>query len=379
MTNRAELNINNSTIFIVDGNLTNLEKAKQALPKTYEVFLIESGDQMLKLIEGKKPDLIILEIELPGLSGFELIKFLKANQGTSSIPVIFLSGRSDLDSLKTGLDLGCADFLLKPIQPKLFLKTIELQLTLVAQGKLVESQAKLLENNQEALACFENDFDNLIEQKSRQVKAQHRAVLDTVSKLVDYRNLAGPEGKQRDHRGLAVMIKALKERGLYQEQIKDWDLEVLLQSARLHDVGKLAISGGLLAKPGKLTSSEYEKIKQHPTLGVKLLTHMEGLAFDHALLKYAKIFAETHQERWDGSGYPSGLAGEAIPLPGRLMAINVVYHALTTDRPYKKALSHDQAVKVIIEGQGSHFDPVLVEVFAQVADQFRQISSPLTI
>ncbi|MDR2302404.1 MAG: response regulator [Deltaproteobacteria bacterium] len=379
MTNRAELNINNSTIFIVDGNLTNLEKAKTALPKTYEVFLIESGDKMIKLIDGKKPDLIILEIELPGLSGYEVIKILKANEGTSSIPVIFLSGRSDVETLKTCLELGCADFLVKPLQPKLFLKTIELQLTLVAQARLVETQAKLLENNQEALDSFENDFDNLVELKSRQVKAQHGAVLDTVSKLVDYRNVSSRAGKKRDHRGLAVMIKALKERGVYQEQIKDWDLEVLLQSARLHDVGKLAISGGLLAKPGKLTSSEYEKIKQHPTLGVRLLTHMEGLAFDHALLKYAKIFAETHQERWDGTGYPSGLAGEAIPLPGRLMAINVVYHALTTDRPYKKALSHDEAVKVIIEGKGSHFDPVLVDVFAQVADEFRHVSSALAV
>jgi putative two-component system response regulator len=106
---------------------------------------------------------------------------------------------------------------------------------------------------------------------------------------------------------------------------------------------------------------------------------MEQLAFDHALLKYAKIFAETHQERWDGSGYPQGLAGEAIPLPGRLMAINMVYHALTTDRPYKKALSHDEAVKVIIDGQGTHFDPLLVDVFAQVADEFRWASSSIAV
>jgi putative two-component system response regulator len=172
------------------------------------------------------------------------------------------------------------------------------------------------------------------------------------------------------------MIKALNERGIYTEQIKDWDLEIMLQSARLHDVGKLAISSDLLAKPGKLTASEYEQIKQHPKLGVKLLSHIEFLAFDHALLRYAKVFAETHQERWDGTGYPSGLSGEEIPLPGRLMAINMVYHALTSDRPYKESLNHEEAVKEIVAAKGTQFDPVLVDVFVQVADEFRLMSSP---
>ncbi|MDR2366607.1 MAG: response regulator [Deltaproteobacteria bacterium] len=379
MPDRSRLSVKNSTIFIVDGNPANLEAAKSSLPKSYEVFLLGSPDKMFKLIERKKPDLIITEIELPGISGFEVIKILKADERTSSIPVIFLTGKTDVESLKTCLELGGADFLSKPIQPKLFQKTIELRLTMVAQEKKVKSQAKLLADNQVALDTFENDFENLVERKSRQVKVQHGAILDTVSKLVDYRNLAKPGSRQRDHRGLAVMIKALKERGVYREQIKDWDLEVLLQSARLHDVGKLAVSGGLLAKPGKLTSSEYEEVKKHPTLGVRILSRMEELAFDHSLLKYAKVFAETHQERWDGSGYPSGLSGEAIPLPGRLMAINAVYHALTTDRPYKKALSHAEAVKVIIEGKGTHFDPVLVDVFAQVADEFRWVSSPMAV
>ncbi|MDR0621684.1 MAG: response regulator [Deltaproteobacteria bacterium] len=378
MSNRSKLSINNSTIFIVDGNQTNLQTAKSALPMSYEVFLMESADKMFNFIDRKKPDLIILEIELPGISGFEVIKILKADEKTSSIPVIFLSGLSDNESLKTCLELGGADFLPKPIQPKLFLKTIELRLTLVAQEKMVQSQANLLESNRKALDAFQHDFDNLVERKSRQVKAQHGAVLDTVSKLVDYRHDSKPGSKLRDHRGLAVMIKALQERGIYLEQIKDWDLELLLQSARLHDVGKLAISGGLLAKPGKLTPGEYEEIKKHPSLGVRILSRVEELAFDHSLLKYAKVFAETHQEKWDGSGYPSGLAGEAIPLPGRLMAINTVYHALTTDRPYKKALSHSEAVRVIVNGKGSHFDPVLVDVFAQVADEFRWVSSPIT-
>jgi putative two-component system response regulator len=379
MSTRSKLSVFNSTIFIVDANSANLELAKSALPKTYEVFLLESADKMFRLIDRKIPDLIILEVELPGLNGFDSIKILKSNHKTKDVPVLFLSGRSDAETLKTCLELGGDDFIPKPIQPKLFQKIVELQLTLVAQGKMVESQSSWVESNQRELDAFENDFEGLVERKSRQVKEQHGTILETVSRLVDYRNYSASTNKSRDHRGLAVMIKALKERGIYQDQIKDWDLEVLLQSARLHDVGKLAISGGLLAKPGKLTSSEYEEIKKLPTLGVSLLTHMEELAFDHSLLKYAKVFAETHQEKWDGTGYPSGLAGEDIPLPGRLMAINVVYHALTTDRAYSKALSHEEAVKVIIDGQGTHFDPVLVEIFAEVADEFRWTPSLVVV
>jgi putative two-component system response regulator len=377
MSNRSKLSLNNSTIYVVDGSSVTLESAKTALPKSYEVFLIQSAAKMFEHIERKRPDLIILAIELPDMNGFDAIKTLKAKEETGSIPVIFLSGRTDNETLKTCLEVGGSDFLPKPIQPKLLQNIVELHLTIVAQDNLVEFQSQLLENNQRELDAFDYDFDNLVKRKSSQVLEHHGAVLDTVSKLVEYRNYANVGRQQRDHRGLAIMIKALKERGIYCDQIKDWDLELLLQSARLHDVGKLAVSGDLLSKPGRLTTSEYEQVKQHPTLGVQILSHMEELAFDHALLKYAKVFAETHQERWDGSGYPSGLAGEDIPLPGRLMAINVVYHALTTERPYKKALSHEEAVKVIISGKGTHFDPVLVDVFAEVASEFRLISSPV--
>ncbi|MDR1109157.1 MAG: response regulator [Deltaproteobacteria bacterium] len=379
MSDRSKLSIINSVIFVVDDNLTNLEIAKASLPKTYEVFLIQTAEKLFRLITRKAPDLILLDIDMPGIDGFEAIRILKADERTRQIPVIFLSGRTDVESLRTGLDLGGADFVIKPVQPKLLQKTVELQLTLRAQERLFEDQERLLEDNEKEMAAFEDDFDGLVENKSSQVLEQHGAILDTVSKLVEYRNDSNVGRKQRDHRGLAILIKALKERGLYADQIKDWDLELMLQSARLHDVGKLAISSGLLAKPGKLTSMEYEQVKQQPTLGVRILSRMESLAFDHALLKYAKVFAETHQEKWDGSGYPSGLAGEDIPLPGRLMAINVVYHALTAERPYKRALSHEEAVKVIIEGRGTHFDPILVGVFSEVADEFKRMSYSVAV
>jgi putative two-component system response regulator len=377
MSNRSTLGIKNSTIYVVDDNFTNLEVVKSSLPKTYEVFLIQSAEKLFKLLARKEPDLILLDIDMPEMTGFEALRVLKDNPEAASIPVIFLSGRTDVESLKTGLDLGAVDYIIKPVLPKLLQKSVELQLSVVSQQKILASQQMVLESNEEEMEHFEKNFDSLVDEKCRIVQEQQATVLNTVSKLVEFRNDAHVSHQIRDHRGLAIMIKALKDRGLYQEQIKDWDLEMMLQSARLHDVGKLAISTGLLAKPGRLTSDEYEEVKKHPTLGVRILTRMEALAFDHSLLKYAKVFAETHQERWDGTGYPSGLAGEDIPLPGRLMAINVVYHALTSKRVYKQPLSHEEAVRVILEGKGTHFDPVLADVFAEVAEEFRLISSGL--
>jgi putative two-component system response regulator len=376
MNKRATLSVQNSTIYVVDDNFSNLELVKSSLPKSYEVFLVQSAEKMFRLLSRKEPDLIILDLDMPLMNGLEALKILKADKKTSHIPVIIFSGRTDIDSLRQGLKLGAADYIIKPALPKLLQKSVELQLSVLAQQKVLESQQMVLESNQEEMENFEKNFESLVENKCRKILDQQSMVLNTVSTLVEYRKDSNVGRENRDHRGLAIMIKALKERGLYVEQIREWDLELMLQSARLHDVGKLAISSGLWAKPGKLTTSEYEEVKKHPTLGVRILTRMEALAFDHSVLKYAKVFAETQQERWDGTGYPSGLAGEEIPLPGRIMAINVVYHALTAERPYKKALNHDEAVRVIIDGQGSHFDPVLVAVFAEVADEFKWISAP---
>jgi putative two-component system response regulator len=164
----------------------------------------------------------------------------------------------------------------------------------------------------------------------------------------------------------------MQELGLYRDTMQDWDIGLLLQSSQLHDVGKISIPDNILNKPGKLTPQEFEEIKNHALLGVGIIERIEASTSENDFLVYAKIFAGTHHEKWDGSGYPGGLAGENIPLPGRLMAIADVYDALTSDRPYKKAFCHEDAVSIIMEGKGTHFDPVLVGVFEQVADQFKK-------
>jgi putative two-component system response regulator len=176
---------------------------------------------------------------------------------------------------------------------------------------------------------------------------------------------------ERTQRGIKIMLKELAENGIYSEETKGWDVRLLLQSCQLHDVGKIAIDDNILRKPGKLNDEEFTEMKRHTVFGEQIIRKIETMAKESDFLKYAKIFAASHHEKWDGTGYHRGLKGNDIPLLGRIMAIADVYDALTSVRPYKKAFTHEEAVQIITEGSGSQFDPVLVEVFTRAAEQFR--------
>ena len=174
-----------------------------------------------------------------------------------------------------------------------------------------------------------------------------------------------------DQNKVIYALKAMKEKGVYKEEISYWKIPLLIQSAQLHDVGKIAISDTILKKQEKLTPEEMEIMMQHTTFGAKIIRKISVSIYGDEFLKYAEILAQHHHERWDGEGYPNKLKGEEIPLPGRVMAIADVYDALVSDRPYKKALSHEEAVKIIIASSGTQFDPKLVELFKEVADKFK--------
>ena len=163
---------------------------------------------------------------------------------------------------------------------------------------------------------------------------------------------------------------------LLAEKISSWNLDLVMRSAQLHDVGKIAIKDSILQKPGRLTPEEFEEIKKHTVVGEEIIEEIKKNSAEQAFLEHAGIFAASHHERWDGSGYPRGLKGENIPLQGRLLAIADVYDALVSERPYKKALTHEKAVDIIVEGKGTHFDPSLVDLFLSVSDEFKNIVLP---
>jgi putative two-component system response regulator len=254
--------------------------------------------------------------------------------------------------------------------PPLLRKRVELHLTVEEQKRALKAQKQELEATQAELENFNDNLKAMVEEKTKKVLELQSAILKTVADLVESRDDITGGHVERTQRWLKVLIGGLQELGLYREQTQDWDIELMLQSSQLHDVGKIAIADSILNKPGRLTPEEFEEIKKHSAIGIQIIERIEANTSESDFLKYAKIFAGTHQEKWDGTGYPMGLAGEDIPLQGRLLAIADVYDALISDRPYKKAFTHEEAVRIILEGKGTHFDPVLVDVFEQVADQF---------
>jgi len=358
---------------LVDDNPTNLRLGKNVLDEKYFVATAPSADKMFELLANNTPSMILLDVDMPGMTGYEALIMLKENPATQDIPVIFVTARVDYGDELQGLSLGAIDYITKPFQPALLLKRIEVHL-------LVEDQKQTLSRQTEELQDFNQNLQRMVDEKTENVLDLQRALLKTMAELVECRDDTTGGHIERTQRGLKILLEELFKIDSYEEDHRDWDLELLLQSCQLHDVGKISIDDNILKKPGKLTDEEFEIMKSHATFGEEIIERIETMAKESDFLKYAKIFAAYHHEKWDGTGYPRRLQGENIPLLGRLMAIVDVYDALSSERPYKKAFSHQESVKIIAEGSGKQFDPALVEVFLAAEQRFQNenpvISAP---
>ncbi|MDR2577324.1 MAG: response regulator [Chitinispirillales bacterium] len=355
------MNAERKTVFLVDDNITNLTLGKNALTGHYNVFTLNSGSRLLKMLEKNLPDIILLDVDMPEMDGYEVIRILKNKKDTAHIPVIFLTAKTDDQSELMGLSLGAIDYITKPFTPLLLLKRIEVHL-------LVESQKKELKNYNESL-------QEMVNAKTKMVVELKNAILKTMAELVECRDDVTGGHIERTQNYLALLIDAMQRYGIYKDEIAPWDIGLVLQSAQLHDVGKISIRDNILQKPGKLTVDEFEEIKAHTVFGEKVIDRIREGTSEQAFLEHAKILVSAHHEKWDGSGYPRGLKGLDIPLLGRLMAIVDVYDALVSERPYKKAFPHEEAVDIIIKSRGSHFDPVLVDLFIKIADEFKSVGA----
>jgi putative two-component system response regulator len=347
-------------VLLVDDNMTNLTSGKEMLKDFYRVYPAPSADIMFDLLDNIIPDMILLDIEMPEMNGYEAIKRLKSIPHWTDIPVIFLTSKTDEGSELEGLSLGAIDYVTKPFSAPLLQKRIENHL-------FAETQKKQLKE-------FNTRLEEMVRQKTAQVFNLQTAVLSTVADLVEFRDDMTGGHIYRTQKYLEILLNQMIEENIYAEEIADWDMDYLLPSAQLHDVGKIAISDMILNKPGKLTAEEFDIMKTHAAIGVEAIKKIEQNAEEHAFLRHAKRIAGTHHERWDGEGYPAGVSGEDIPLEGRLMAIADVYDALVSARPYKKPFSTEEARQIIEGGSGKHFDPALVKVFTKVADQFAAVA-----
>jgi len=302
---------------------------------------------MFQLLEKITPDLILLDVEMPEMDGYVALSILKSDEKFKNIPVVFLTAKHDPNSEIRGFVIGAIDFISKPFSPPVLIKRIETHI----------------------------ETDKIIKQSLQSVRKVHNATINIIANMVENRDEVTGEHIDRTQKYLSILINELLRTGVYVDEISKWNLEVLLPSAQLHDVGKIKVSDLILNKPAKLTDEEFIKIKSHCDEGERIIDGIIDKAEEDGFLIHAKKFAGCHHEKWDGAGYPRGLSGENIPLEGRIMAIADVYDALVCERPYKKPFSHDQAMEIIKSESGTHFDPKIVEAFLSVADEFREQSS----
>jgi len=347
-------------IMLVDDNKANLAICRSILSEYYDVFALSSADKLFEFLKNVTPDLILLDIDMPAMNGYETLTILKADKMYADIPVIFITAKTSEADEYAGLNLGAIDYITKPFNPSLLLKRIENHL-------LLQKQKKNLQNNN-------NNLIEMVKEKTHQVYDLQNAIISNMAELVEFRDVITGQHISRTQKYMKKLMEQLIEDGVYADEMLVWDMNVILLSSQLHDVGKIAISDTILNKAGNLTEEEREIMKTHTQKGVEVIKKIETSTDNSDFLEYAKTFAGTHHEKWDGSGYPCGLSGMNIPLEGRIMAIADVYDTLISERPYKKSFSADESAEIIINGSGTHFDPALVKTFNKVKDEFAAIA-----
>ena len=347
---------NRKKVILVDDNPINLKLARNTLMGKYDVFTVPSAAKLFQLLEQVHPDLILLDVMMPELSGYETIKILKANPQTADIPVVFLTSKSDTYSELEGFTQGAVDYVSKPFSPQLLLKRVDVHV-------LVESQKTELKH-------MNDNLQRMVDDKTTEVLGLQGAVLKTMANLVECRDDVTGVHIERTQHFLEMLVDEMMEKKVYNEVLEKWDLKLFLRSAQLHDVGKIAIKDSILLKPGPLTDEERAEMQKHTSFGEAVIEKIQESSKESVFLIHAKIMAGTHHERWDGKGYPRGTSGMNIPLQGRLMALVDVYDALISERPYKKAFPPEEAVQMIYQAGGTQFDPALVEIFVMAARNF---------
>lgn len=339
-------------VLIVDDNTTNLKLAENALKPHFKVTLLVSGEQALKFLTKNRPDLILLDILMPGMDGFETIQHIKSNPYTKDIPVIFLTAKAESISEMNGLSLGAADFIAKPFEPEIMLRRVEMQIE---------------------LSLYRNQLEHLVKEKTNMVEKLQDVLTSSITELVEFRDKVTGGHAKRTQKYFEVFVNYLKTLPMYAPVLTNDVIIDMLRAAPLHDVGKVGINDNVLTKNSVLDNQEFAYMQQHTILG--------GLAFEKAIeelpdnrfLHIARDIALCHHERWSGSGYPNGLVGEQIPFAARIMAIVDVYDALTTKRSYKEPYSHDAALNIMMQLRGDHFDPTLADAFYACSEAFRQL------
>ncbi|WP_374361951.1 two-component system response regulator [Pseudoduganella danionis] len=351
------------TILIVDDTPENLSLMSELLRHAYKLKIANSGVRALKLAStGELPDLILLDIMMPEMDGYEVCQILKAHPATREIPVIFLTAKADIEDEEKGLQIGAVDYITKPVSPPILMARLKIHLALKAHADFLRDKSAFLEQE--------------VAKRTREVTAIQDVTILAMASLAETRDADTGNHIRRTQYYVQALAQQLRSHPRFAALLTDEYIRMLFKSAPLHDIGKVGIPDRILLKPGKFDAAEFEIMKTHTTLGRDAIDHAEKqLGMEVNFLSMAKDIAYSHQEKWDGSGYPQQLAGDAIPVSARLMAVADVYDALICRRVYKQGMPHEQAVALIVEGRGSHFDPDVVDAFVALQDEFRSIAA----
>ncbi|MFZ4285227.1 response regulator [Variovorax sp. HJSM1_2] len=367
MDNVAALNKKSEvTVLVVDDTPDNLSLMSSLLKDRYRVKVANHGERGLRIAASDPPpDLILLDIMMPGIDGYEVCRRLKSDPLTRDIPVIFLTAKSEVDDETQGLALGAADYITKPVSPPILLARVETHLALKASADFLRDKSAFLEEE--------------VAKRTLEVQAIQDVTIMAMASLAETRDNETGNHIRRTQLYVRRLAEVLRVVPRFTDYLSDRNIELLFKSAPLHDIGKIGIPDNILLKPGKLTPEEFEIMKTHTTLGRNAIVDAEArLGMQVEFLTLAKEIALSHQEKWDGSGYPEGLAGEAIPIAARLMAIADVYDALISKRVYKPPFSHPEACEIMRKGRGSHFDPEMLDAFMEVSTDFYDIAQKYT-
>ena len=363
------MQLNDTTILIVDDSELNCETLVRRLSRDgYQTLTANSGYDALSVITQHPVDLILLDFVMPDMDGYSVLRQIKSMPDMHHIPILMVSALEEQDAVVKCIEAGADDFLTKPINPVLMKARISSSL----------NKKRLWDKEQQYHIKLEYFNKNLKKKVQRQLEAISSAQMATIfatSKLAESKDPETGAHLERLREFCRILSEELQKNDRYTQIIDSDFIAAIYAASPLHDIGKVGIPDQILLKPGKLTDNEWEIMRTHPTIGANTLRAVAERHPGNDFINMGINIAECHHEKWDGSGYPRGLAGESIPLEARILALADVYDALTSVRCYKPAFSHEKSRNIIAEGSGSHFDPDIVNAFLQIESEFIRIKN----
>ncbi|HAU28876.1 MAG TPA: two-component system response regulator [Rhodospirillaceae bacterium] len=353
-------------ILVVDDTPENLSIMGELLNDDYKVKIANSGRKALTIARTHpQPDIILLDINMPEMDGYEVCRQLKETPQTAEIPIIFLTARTDIEDEKRGFQLGAVDYITKPISPPILMARIKTHLHLKSVADFIRDKNIFLEKE--------------VSRRTREVYAIQDIAILALASLAETRDNETGNHLRRTQIYIRMLAEALKDNPHFKNYLTDDNITILFKSAPLHDIGKVGIPDNILLKPARLTPDEFNIMKRHTIIGRDAIEHAESSLGTHMeFLKTAKEIALYHHEKWDGTGYPEGLSGENIPISARLMAVADVYDALISRRVYHDPTPHEDVIKILTEGRGTHFDPEILDVFLRIQQDFKKVAEQYT-